>query len=275
MGAQQSAAKGVKLRRRSAAAGAVTADELNEAGVDLAKAVAQSAKIQELSRAQQGESGGAGASARLGAGSSASAPRKPMRAAAPTIDMPPWEVVASLSESDWVALRAWIEAGWRCRKCSHMRDDSHEHPKAVQMLSRCGIVVPKPGHGMPKPVSSGGAGTGASPAHSQQSARTAASTITSGPPTITYASASPDNQVGYLSDTPSPISSRTASPAHPKAGGGNNSGPMRRVPGSDTSHESPRFHADCGRGSPFGGSDAGGAGADAGGVVGVEACPHL
>ncbi|CAI5499997.1 unnamed protein product [Closterium sp. Naga37s-1] len=275
MGAQQSASKGVKLRRRSAMAGAVTADELNEAGVDLAKAVAQSTKIQELARAQAGAQAGAAVAAgpaRPAAGGAGPDARKKSSRGAGTLDLPPWEVVASLTEADWVALRAWIEAGWRCRKCSHVRDDANEHPKAAQLLQRCGIHLPKPGT-----AGGGRAGgaVGSSAGSPAVSGRTTPSTVASGMHVIEYASASPDNQVGYLSDTSSPTTSRTGSPQR-------DSRARRSVAGSDVSHDaSPRFHA----GSPFGGSDGGGApgGAGAGGgqgttsanVLGIEACPHM
>ena len=109
MGAQQSAGynRNVKLRRRSGTAGQVTSEELNEAGVDLAKAVAAITMMQ-----QQGEMGKSDAPmAKVGGTQGLSAARQP--APRGTIEMPPWEVVAQLGESDWVALRAWIDAGWR------------------------------------------------------------------------------------------------------------------------------------------------------------------
>ena len=101
MGAQQSSAhRGIKLRRRSATAAAVTSDELNNAGVEIAKAVAAITMMQQEGEVQK-VGGSEGSEARQSATRSIA------------IEMPPWEIVAQLGEADWVALRAWMESGWR------------------------------------------------------------------------------------------------------------------------------------------------------------------
>lgn len=134
----------------------------------------------------------------------------------------------------------------RCRKCGHCRDDHNEHPKAIRLLGACGVVPPQ--------LRKSGA---ASPSSSAR-----------GPTGVEYGSASPDNQVGYLSDS-SPSSSHQSSPMHPRS--------SSRIPAAAAAAAaggSPRFR----EGSPF--DSEGGirplANAQGGsGVLGVEACPHL
>lgn len=118
MGAHQSIAAhgGVRLRRRAGTTAHATHDEIEGAGVDLAKAVATIAMLQ-----QQGELKGTATEpttppvpqrlSKVGGTKGSEARQSAIRSSA--IELPPWEVVAHLSESDWVALRAWIEAGWR------------------------------------------------------------------------------------------------------------------------------------------------------------------
>ncbi|CAI7858565.1 unnamed protein product [Closterium sp. NIES-53] len=142
---------GVKLRRRSSGMGGMTPHELQSAGTDISHAVAQHQVLQQQRAehqqrlaqspqvkaqgqaqaqsplAQQSPGGsplgvtGAGSGGGGSAGGALGVPPRDFsggsesrrRTKVSALEVPPWEIVAHLTESDWIALKAWIEAGWR------------------------------------------------------------------------------------------------------------------------------------------------------------------
>ncbi|CAI5976560.1 unnamed protein product [Closterium sp. NIES-65] len=194
MGAQQSAHHGrggVKLRRRSSGMSGMTPHELQSAGTDISHAVAQN--------------------------------QSRRRTKVSALEVPPWEIVAHLTESDWIALKAWIEAGWRCRKCGHLRDDGADHPKTLALLHRCGIVPPHQHPHLPAHTLSHTSSAPGSPSSTQSGAARWQQQQQGGgqgsghPPygVVEYSKPSPDAQMEFLSDHSGGRSSRGGSPSHP------------------------------------------------------------
>ncbi|CAI5982216.1 unnamed protein product [Closterium sp. NIES-64] len=252
---------GVKLRRRSSGMSGMTPHELQSAGTDISHAVAQNQALQQqraehqqrlaqspqvkaqgqaqaqspLAQQSQGGSplGGTGAGSG-GGGSAGGAPCVPprdfsvgsesrRRTKVSALEVPPWEIVAHLTESDWIALKAWIEAGWRCRKCGHLRDDGADHPKTLALLHRCGIVPPHQHPHLPAHTLSHTSSAPGSPSSTQSGAARWQQQQQGGgqgsghPPygVVEYSKPSPDAQMEFLSDHSGGRSSRGGSPSHP------------------------------------------------------------
>lgn len=129
MGAQHSThhkGGGIRLRRRAPTMGITTDEELQHAGVDIAHAVRLveeklSREQQAQQHADQGPSGTSELASGPGSPLHPAGTRTPGNAsqrlhpscAALQVELPPWEVIANLGESEWIAFRAWLEAGWR------------------------------------------------------------------------------------------------------------------------------------------------------------------
>ena len=96
-------------------------------------------------------------------------------------------------------LTAMPERECRCRKCGHIRDDHNDHSKAIRLLQKCGVPIPKPRSTTAVGGPSGG-GTSVtaspkflSPTPSNTSSRMGAPASAANG--VGYASESPDHQV--------------------------------------------------------------------------------